>query len=135
MISNCAKIDFVEYLNEVNDTDRPHLVLTRAEQVVACGGLIINPDSGEARLSWGMAQNALHGTGLGTKLTEARLAIARNHPGITEIGLSTSQHTHGFYERFGFVATRVMPDGLAPGLDQWDMTLRLGDGTKTTATG
>ena len=119
------RAEFREYLEGVNATSQPYLVLVREASVVAGGGLYVEPGGHQARLSWGMVDRAFHGRGLGTILTEARLSLARTIPGVAEVGLETSQHTHGFYEKFGFIVTKVTPDGFGPGLDQWDMTLRL----------
>lgn len=119
------RLEFIDCLDAVNDTDQPYLVLIRNGAIVACGGLYVEPGTRQARLSWGMVDHALHRQGLGRHLTEARLALARGMPGIVEIGLATSQHSQGFYARLGFAVQKVTPDGLAPGLDQWDMVLRL----------
>ena len=117
--------EFEEFLDIVNNADCPYLVLTQGRSVVACGGLFIETDKGNAALSWGMVDRGLHRQKLGTRLTEARLAQARMIPGIDRLTLATSQHTQGFYATFGFVAAKVTPDGLAPGLDRWDMVLQL----------
>ncbi len=117
--------DFCECLESINDRDRPYLVMLRKDSVVACGGLITEAEKRQARLAWVMVDRALHGQRLGTSLTHALLARARATPNISEVGLETSQHTHGFYEGFGFTVAKVTRDGLAPGLDCWDMTLRL----------
>jgi predicted GNAT family N-acyltransferase len=117
--------DFCQFLASINDTDRPYLVLTRNGSVIACGGLIAETDKRQAHLAWGMVDRAFHGQGLGTTLTQARLALARATPDIAELMLATSQHTHGFYEGFGFTVSNVTADGFASGLDRWDMTLPL----------
>ena len=117
--------EFIEFLEGVNESNCPYLVLTQHGSVVACGGLFIEREKRSAALSWGMVDRALHRQRLGSQLTEARLAQARTIPGIDQLTLATSQHTQGFYARFGFVATRVTPDGFAPGLDRWDMVLEL----------
>ena len=119
------RADFREYLASIDGKERPCLVLTLDGSVIACGGLIIETEKRQARLSWGMVGREHHGKGLGTRLTQARLALVRATPSIAEVGLATSQHTHGFYERFGFTVAKITPDGLAPGLNRWDMTLRL----------
>lgn len=119
------RTDFCQFLGSINAGDRPYLVLTRKDTVIACGGLITETGNRQARLAWGMVDRALHGQGLGTSLTQARLALARATSNIDELGLATSQHTSGFYEGFGFTVSKITPDGLASGLDRWDMTLRL----------
>ncbi len=98
-------------------------VIERQGRVVACGGLAVNGSS--ADLCWGMVAREVHGTGLGSLLTMARLEAARAIPGVEQVRLDTSQHTKGFYQRFGFVVKEVVPNGYGPGLDRWDMLLRL----------
>jgi len=72
-----------------------------------------------------MVDRHLHRQGLGTRLVQARLALARDNPLVDDVVLDTSQHTHGFCETFGFKMIKVTPDGYAPGLDRWDMALRI----------
>lgn len=113
--------EFCQFLGSVNAGG--YLVLVRNASVIACGGLVVA--EGQAGLAWGMVDRALHGQGLGTRLMQARLALAQADPGIVDVTLATSQHTRGFYESFGFIVTGITPDGFARGLDRWDMTLRL----------
>ena len=86
--------------------------------VVGCGGYALREGSGTADLCWGMVHRERHGQGLGRTLTSLRLERALQDPRVTEVALETSQHTVGFYERLGFRATSVEPDGYAPGLDR-----------------
>ena len=117
--------DYLEYLDSVNAVDRPYQVLTRQNSVIACGSLIVDSETREARLAWGMVDRSLHRQKLGTALTQARLALARTTPGIARVGLETSQHTFEFYRKFGFEVAKVTPDGLAAGLDSYEMVLHL----------
>nr|WP_276562489.1 GNAT family N-acetyltransferase [Hoeflea prorocentri] len=117
--------DFCTYLESVDAGDSPYLVLVRDDLVVACGGLIIEPGKRKAHLAWGMVDRSFHRQGVGTRLTQERLALARAIPDIEQLELATSQHTHGFYEGFGFTVSKITPDGHAPGLDRWDMVLHL----------
>ncbi|WP_395449681.1 GNAT family N-acetyltransferase [Aminobacter sp. UC22_36] len=119
------RAEFCQFLGSVNAEDRPYLVLVSKGSVIACGGLVTETEKRQAGLAWGMVDRAFHGQGLGTSLTQARLALARADPDIAELTLATSQHTRGFYEGFGFTVSKVTPDGFAAGLDRWDMTLRL----------
>lgn len=119
------RAEFCDYLGGIDARNAPYLVLTHNGSVIACGGLINETGKRQARLAWGMVDRALHGQGVGTRLMQARLALARATPGITELGLETSQHTHGFYAGFGFTVSKITPDGIASGLDRWEMTLRL----------
>jgi predicted GNAT family N-acyltransferase len=103
----------------------PYLVIERDDQIVACGGHAVQPDGSSVAMCWGMVGNALHGQGLGRALTEARLAAARATPGVRRVVLDTGPYTHSFYARFGFKTVKVTPDGYAPGMDRWDMELKL----------
>ena len=117
--------DFARFLTQGSDRDRPYLVLERTGTVIACAGLIVEAAARQAIFAWGMVDRRLHREGLGTRLVQARLALARDNPIVEEVLLDTSQHTHGFYETFGFEVTKVTPDGYAPRLDRWDMRLRI----------
>lgn len=119
------RAEFCAFLQALPHPDRPYLVLVRDGQVVACGGLVFDAAGRHASLSWGMAARGLQGAGLGRRLTEARLALARATAGIDAVILETSQHTQGFYARLGFEVCGVTQDGFGPGLDRWDMVLRL----------
>ena len=103
----------------------PYQVIELDGRIVGCGGHAVEADGVSVALCWGMVDNDLHGQGLGRVLTEARIAAARATPGIARVILNTSQHTQGFYARFGFEAEKVTPDGYAPGIDRWDMVLKL----------
>jgi len=116
--------DFKNFL--VNDAvGWDYLVIEDNGRIVACGGHNSDKDAKSANFCWGMVANDLHSTGLGKMLTIARLKTASAHRGVTSVRLDTSQHTQGFYARFGFVTERIIPDGYGPGLDRWEMTLNL----------
>lgn len=99
-------------------------VIERSGQIVACGGYSVDRQRSTAGLCWGMVARELHGTGLGSLITTARLRAAQATPGVEQVRLDTSQHTQGFYRRFGFQVEKIVPDGYGPGLDRWDMLLR-----------
>ena len=115
---------FVGFLND-QALRWPYQVIERDGRIVGCGGHAVDADGGSVTLCWGMVDKGLHGQGLGRVLTEARIAAARATPGVLRVRLCTSQHTQGFYARFGFAAEKITPDGFAPGIDRWDMALTL----------
>lgn len=84
---------------------------------MACGGYALTPGSATADLCWGMVHRDRRGQGIGRRLLIERIDRARVDAAVSAVALNTSQHTRGFYERFGFVTERVVPDGYAPGLD------------------
>lgn len=104
----------------------PYFVLeNESDAVVGCAGYALEPDTTEAHLCWGMVRRERHRTGLGRLLFEERLARIRADGLADVVGLDTSQHTRSFYEQYGFVTERVVPDAYAPGLDRCDMRLEL----------
>lgn len=115
--------DFARFLDE-QTAACSYLVIVRGDRIVACGGHAIRGDGVTAVLCWGMVDRKLHGTGLGNMLTKERLRAAEAAHGVTQVRIDTSQHTQGFYARFGFQAEAITPEGYGSGLDRWDMLLR-----------
>ena len=92
--------------------------------IIASGGIALNDDQ-TVSLCWGMVRADHLGTGVGRELTEFRIQKAREKHGSLPLVISTSQHTSGFYERFGFRLTRHVPDGFGPAIDICEMRLEL----------
>ena len=119
----------VRFAAWIDAAAQPYVVIERvidgAARIVACGGHALEADGTTASLSWGMVAQDLHGQGLGRALTQARLDAIAAMPQLSRVNMNTSQHTQRFYARFGFVPVQVTPDGIGPGLDQWDMVLQL----------
>lgn len=91
-------------------------------EIIGAGGIALNADA-TVSLCWGMIRSDHLGRGLGKELTEFRINAARDkHPNLPLV-ISTSQHTQGFYERFGFRLTHHEPDGFGPGIDICKMRL------------
>ena len=93
-------------------------------EIIGAGGFAFNNgDEKTVSLCWGMIHSRFLGTGLGRKLTEFRIDAARDIHGGLPIVISTSQHTQGFYEKFGFKLTKHVADGFGPGIDVCEMRL------------
>lgn len=92
------------------------------EELIGAGGIAAN-DHDTVSLCWGMIRADHLGEGLGRELTEFRIVKAREIFGDLPLVISTSQHTQGFYEKFGFRLTDHVPDGFAPGIDTCKMRL------------
>ena len=108
------------FLEDIRSTD--YLVGEVDDVVIAAGGFALN-DEGTVSLCWGMIRSDHLGTGLGRKLTEFRIDAARKKFGDRPLVISTSQHTEGFYEKFGFYLVHHQPDGFGPGIDICKMRL------------
>jgi len=91
-------------------------------EIIGAGGIAVNADD-TVSLCWGMIRADHLGTGLGRELTEFRINKAREKFGGLSLVISTSQHTQGFYEKFGFQLTAHTPDGFGPGIDICKMRL------------
>ncbi len=85
-------------------------------KVVGAGGIALNDDD-TVSLCWGMVHRDHLGTGLGRLLTEYRIEKSLDVFGQRPLVTSTSQHTEGFYQKFGFVTVEHTPDGFGPGID------------------
>ena len=99
-----------------------YYVLELSRDIVGAGGIALNEDQ-TVSLCWGMVRKDHLGTGLGRKLTEFRIENSREKFGTLPLVISTSQHTSGFYEKFGFHMVEHTPDGFGPGIDTCRMRL------------
>ena len=113
-------------LHEFLTTERAddYYVLEVGSQIVGAGGIAFNDlESPTVSLCWGMVREDFLGTGLGKELTRFRIELARDkYPGLP-ITIGTSQHTRGFYEKFGFRLIEHTPNGFGPGIDNCRMRL------------
>ncbi len=108
-----------EFLGEF---PRNYYVIEIDGRTVGAGGVGLNEDD-TVSLCWGMVHKDHLGTGLGKLLTEYRIELSREIFGTKLIVTSTSQHTEGFYKKFGFVTAEHTPDGFGPGIDICKMRL------------
>jgi GNAT superfamily N-acetyltransferase len=122
-----AAIEKADFLALVDDLPGPYFVLESAEgEALGCGGYAgQDDDPSAAALCWGMVRHDLHGRGLGERLLIERLTRIAAEPMFETVEIETTQHSRGFFARYGFVETACIPDGFAPGMDRVDMTLRL----------
>lgn len=117
------RADFTEQLDHL---EGPYLVIENGGAVVACGGFQADrKDPSTAALCWGMVRRDLHGARLGESLLTARLDLIAANPVFESVVIETTPMSRGFFERYGFVARRILADGFVPGYDLVEMTLRL----------
>ncbi len=101
---------------------QPYFVVLADDAAVACGGFY--RDGGVIHLNWGMVRRDVHGRGLGRFLLEYRLARIKEAYPDRPVRIDTSQHTAGFYQRFGFAIVSIERGGYARGLDKVNMEKR-----------
>ena len=103
---------------------RDYFLIEIGDEIVGSGGFALNSSVEQTvSLCWGMIRSDYLGTGLGRLLTDFRIERIRERFPKAPIVISTSQHTQGFYEKFGFVLTRHTPDGFGPGIDICEMRM------------
>ncbi|AWN22745.1 GNAT family N-acetyltransferase [Deinococcus irradiatisoli] len=120
------RAEYSAFLDKVEAGGEAYFVLERGGEVLACGGVGLQRAPDLAYLSWGMVRGDRRGTGLGKELTRFRLDWLRAHwPEVRQVKIETSQHTEGFYARFGFEVAGRVPDGFGPGIDQVRMVAAL----------
>lgn len=115
--------DFHGFLkDDLNDISVYDVMLVD-NNIVGSGGIALYEDN-VVNMTWGMVDAAYHKTGLGKKLLEYRLNLAQKMFPDKEVGLSTTQHTFGFFEKYGFVTIETQKDFWAKGLDLYKMTYK-----------
>jgi GNAT superfamily N-acetyltransferase len=114
--------DFQKFLDTL---PCPYYVVTRDQEVLACGGYGVDNKKNTVALAWGMARRDVQKQGLGAFLLLERLKQIYKDYGDTIVDIDTSQHSKGFFERFGFEAGNVTENYYAPGLHRVDMQLTL----------
>jgi ribosomal protein S18 acetylase RimI-like enzyme len=118
--AEAERAEFASFLSVHGST---YLVVETRGVVAACGGSSVQGETG--RLCWGMVARSQQGAAIGTALLVHRLDdLFCRKPKVLEVGIDTSQHTAGFFERFGFTTRQVTPDGFAKGIDRVAMALR-----------
>ena len=109
----------------LRDHSEDYYVLEVDCDIVGAGGIALNGDLDPPTVSlcWGMVRRDHLGTGLGKALTDFRVDLAQQkYPGVA-LTVGTSQHTEGFYKKYGFVTVEHTPDGYGPGIDICRMRL------------
>lgn len=108
----------------------PYFVVEQNDEIVGCGGYFVHEPKRIVGLTWGMVRQELHQRGIGKYLLLARLhdvcnqnVIDDDHP--MTVLMDTSQHSKGFFEKFGFVVTHFTENGYAPGLHRYELALTL----------
>lgn len=101
-----------------------YFVLFEKNNVLACGGYGLNKQKTKAGLSWGLVHRKYHKKGFGSDLLKFRLKHIVSNYGNINVKLDTSQKTYKFFEKFGFMTEKVIPDKYGIGLDCYEMILK-----------
>lgn len=101
-----------------------YYVIANYDQVIGCGGFGFNEKTNVATLAWGLVNKAFHKKGVGEKLLAFRIQQMQKLYPTATIVVDTTQFSYLFFERYGFVTTKVTPDFYTLGMDRYDMTFR-----------
>ena len=96
-----------------------------SEKVIACGGMKLNSANHSAMLRWGMVSVKTQKQGIGTFLLLNRLHLLARNPEVQMVNIGTSQYTYKFYEKMGFTLRHVTQNGIALGMDEYYLELKL----------
>lgn len=125
-ISNCPKYfkfeeadDFKKWLRKFSN----HYVLEKDGEIIGYGGFYIVEEKNHAGLAWGMINRNYHKKGYGKKLLEFRIKKIKELKKKIEIKINTSQHSYGFFLKFGFKVNNIAKDYYGQGLDKYEMNL------------
>ena len=122
------RIQFEQFLDRLPG---PYFVIVDNDDVVACGGIATGRVAGQADVCWTIVHRDHQGHGVGSFLITACVAELLALEPLQSARLETSQHTRAFFERSGFKAVAVVPNGLGPGLDRVEMRAAVADLQRT----
>ncbi|GLP87295.1 GNAT family N-acetyltransferase [Tritonibacter mobilis] len=123
----CLKLRFEVFVDEQGvpveeerdalDDTATHLLALQDDTPVGTARIVFQDDT--AKIGRVCVVKTARGTGLGAKLIEACVNVARNQAGITRAKLGAQTHAIGFYEKLGFEV--YGPVYLDAGIDHRDM--------------
>lgn len=115
---------YTNWLQQVEQNNHHHYyVAFIGDQLVACGGFSLN-ENNTVSFTWGLVHRQYHKQRIGEQLLVYRLEKIRELYPASEVILDTTQHSCGFFERYGFVTVKYTANGYAPGMHRYDMVLK-----------
>ncbi|HVF25399.1 MAG TPA: GNAT family N-acetyltransferase [Anaerolineales bacterium] len=128
-MSNTPRYFGVEEMDEfrqfLENLPCAYFVATQNDEIVACGGHGYHGTKQAIVLCWGMVPAEFHKQRLGEFMLIERLRHIYKDFGPTIVQIDTSQHSQGFFERYGFQVKEVTDNYFAAGLHRVAMELQL----------
>ncbi len=117
---------FSEFLDRM---DCPYFIILKNDVIMGSGGIALCEPKEfikeqHVAMCWGMIDNSFHKQGYGKELLEYRINLAKEMYPSTKIALGTTQHSHPFFEKFGFKTLYFKKNYWAKGLDLYHMELQ-----------
>jgi len=110
----------------INDRyfDKTHFyVIESDDRLVGCGGFSYRKKTDMVNLTWGLIHKDFHKKGLGNELLIYRLEQIKEIYPTAKVRIDTTQYSAPFFEKHGFVITKITPDYYADNLDKYEMSL------------
>ncbi|MDF1696256.1 MAG: GNAT family N-acetyltransferase [Saprospiraceae bacterium] len=111
-------IDFEAYLEQERED---YFVVEQDRLLIGAGGINYFHTEKKARISWDIVAPENQGKGIGRALLQHRLSFLKMNKDIDTVDVRTSQLTHRFYEKSGFILIDKKTDYWAPGFDLYHM--------------
>lgn len=122
--------DFENFLDRLeNGTDDANLsntyffVVVLNENVIGCGGFGDRYNDNTISLAWGLIHKDFHKRGFGKKLLLHRLEQIKKIYPSSPVVIDTTQFSFSFFEKYGFVITKITRDYYTEGMHRYDMSL------------
>jgi N-acetylglutamate synthase-like GNAT family acetyltransferase len=112
------RTDFESYLDHEVEL---YYVVTFENRIVGCGGINFENNKSIGIISWDIIHPDYQGKALGSLLLQHRLSVLKALEPSPKIIVRTSQLTHLFYQKHGFVLKDKIVDYWAPGFDLYYM--------------
>lgn len=114
--------NFLDQFHLINASIKTqYYVVIYNDTLVGCGGFGDKDGTDTITLAWGLIHNNYHKKGFGEYLLKHRLSeISYIYPS-KPVYIDTTQHSYGFFEKFGFVTTKITLDFYEKGMHRYDM--------------
>ncbi|WP_432671533.1 GNAT family N-acetyltransferase [Flavobacterium sp. SM2513] len=112
------RADLEHYLENEREL---YYVISFENQIIGCGGINFEEEKTIAIISWDIIHPDYQGKSFGSLLLKHRLSELQSITTIQKIIVRTSQLTHLFYEKHGFVLKEKITDYWALGFDLYYM--------------
>lgn len=117
--------DFEHFLIRIEkgkDLARFYVVLYD-HKIIGCGGFGDKDNRGIVSLAWGLIHRNFHKKGFGKALLLYRLEKIKKHHPDFPIVVDTTQHSEGFFKKYGFQTVKITEHYYETGMHRYDMQL------------
>lgn len=124
--------NFLDRLEKGSDDGNPgntyFFVVVLNEKVIGCGGFGDRYNDNIISLAWGLIHKDFHKRGFGKKLLLHRLEQIKKIYPASRVVMDTTQFSFSFFEKYGFVTTKITRDYYTNGMHRYDMSLNMSIG-------